>query len=489
MEYTQFSEHLLMKLLTRTLILAALMCVLGAAQAQSQGLSIQEQPDTARRYWCTYRSASGAAVSSREVFWTVRKPEVARVVAVPGTSRMRYVYVQALNLDSTVVVCSTIVSGVRYADSVPVKGEQVTKLVTVASGWPGAIVVPDSTLAALTIDPTAKSMAVGEVFKFTAHGWLSGASEPIETPVVWSATGGSVDQAGNYTAGDNAGTFVVRARSALISWRVDSAIVTVTVPLPPPDSTPPEPPVDMPNLPAGLSVLADYSGGSSIGNGINEITQATSLETDAGAPKSPSDVRRFNINAMTQEEYDALIAGTSTDPMGWQSGSGYVGVAIPAGGVEEFYVARWLRPSANMIGDPGGGNKSMMAGGTGLSIYWNWRDVTGGIAILPAFWVPGGRAQDPRNDMFLVPNRAQTPIVPGTWGLWETYVKLNTPGVANGILRCWANGVLQLEFTDLMFRADGSTSKFTNLKSDFYHNRSQLFPMWWDMDHMFVAGR
>jgi hypothetical protein len=115
---------------------------------------------------------------------------------------------------------------------------------------------PSQALAALTVSPETKSLAAGQSFKFVADGWYSGASTPHQTPVVWTATGGTVDQQGNYVAGSVAGNFVVRARSTLISWKVDSAIVTITT-----SGAAPPPPteaqvVSFSLTPASVSILA-----------------------------------------------------------------------------------------------------------------------------------------------------------------------------------------------------------------------------------------
>jgi uncharacterized protein YjdB len=115
-------------------------------------------------------------------------------------------------------------------------------------------------IAALTVSPSTKTLQAGEAFRFVANGWLQGSPLPVSTPVTWSATGGAVDQSGNYTAGSVAGTFVVRARSTLITWRVDSAIVTIVGGSSGGGSTPPPPPAptvqSFTMSPSSISLLA-----------------------------------------------------------------------------------------------------------------------------------------------------------------------------------------------------------------------------------------
>ena len=46
-------------------------------------------------------------------------------------------------------------------------------------------------------------------------------------------------------------------------------------------------------------------------------------------------------------------------------------------------------------------------------------------------------------------------LVNGTWYLVELYVKMNTPGQANGISRAWINGELKYEKTNMQYRLVG----------------------------------
>lgn len=252
----------------------------------------------------------------------------------------------------------------------------------------------------------------------------------------------------------------------------------VTNPTPPP-VTGGTVPTGTPDLPGGMTVVADYAGGSALIPGISEIYNTTSVQ-DGTAPRSPSEVRRFTIPAITQAQLDSFNNGTLAH---LQRSAGKVEVVLPAGGVNEVFIARWIKPSANLVGDPAG-SKSMMLGWTGGSIYFNYETTPDLLSNPIIFGTP-----DARNDKWLHQNRSKTPIVRGTWGLWEFYVKMNSPGVANGILRVWANGVLQSDYTDITFLTAESAAKFNSLKTDLYQNRAQLFPMWVDMDHMLVWAR
>jgi len=94
------------------------------------------------------------------------------------------------------------------------------------------VVVPPATdLSRLVVTPDSAAVAAGSQRAFSATGYLAdGSSTPVG--VVWSATGGSVDPAGLYTADSAAGTFRVIATTTT-GTLADTALVVVTAPAPP----------------------------------------------------------------------------------------------------------------------------------------------------------------------------------------------------------------------------------------------------------------
>ncbi|HKV75128.1 MAG TPA: Ig-like domain-containing protein [Gemmatimonadales bacterium] len=91
------------------------------------------------------------------------------------------------------------------------------------------VVIPaQATVAAVIISPASATLTTGGTRGFTASAAMSdGSSAPVS--VTWSATGGSINSSGNYTAGSTAGTFRVIAREAAGS-HADTATVTVNAP-------------------------------------------------------------------------------------------------------------------------------------------------------------------------------------------------------------------------------------------------------------------
>ena len=79
-----------------------------------------------------------------------------------------------------------------------------------------------------------------------------------------------------------------------------------------------------------------------------------------------------------------------------------------------------------------------------------------------------------------VPNpvvKSNYEIPRGRWVCLETQEQLNTPGVANGISRAWANGAIILDKTDVKFRQMGDTFQFV---SNRFYRQTGLGYIWFD---------
>jgi hypothetical protein len=110
-------------------------------------------------------------------------------------------------------------------------------------------------LESVEVNPVSSSLTPGVKQSFTAVGHLVGGTA-VPIGANWSATGGTVDGGGSYTAGDTAGTFQVIATNTA-GTLADTAKITITVPPapepppspePPPGSPPPPPPPPAPVL-------------------------------------------------------------------------------------------------------------------------------------------------------------------------------------------------------------------------------------------------
>src|ERR1700735_4512330 len=92
---------------------------------------------------------------------------------------------------------------------------------------------PPPQIVTISIPPGPYSVAVGAQQQFSAT--VTGTAN---TMVTWAATGGTISSTGDYTAGNNAGTFSVTATSVADTSKSAQMAVTVTAAHP---ATPPPP--------------------------------------------------------------------------------------------------------------------------------------------------------------------------------------------------------------------------------------------------------
>jgi hypothetical protein len=108
------------------------------------------------------------------------------------------------------------------------------KVVGRGRGWKNSdtstvtVVTPPGDLTGITVSPGTASLLVGTTQAFSAVGILADGST-TQIGVNWTATGGTVDASGVYTAGSVTGTYRVVAVTTDGS-RADTAVVTVTAP-------------------------------------------------------------------------------------------------------------------------------------------------------------------------------------------------------------------------------------------------------------------
>lgn len=116
-----------MRNISRSIFMIAVTMALSftAAATEAQSITIQQQPDTVLRFFATYRSASGAAQSTRDIVWLVASPGT---VTIAGDARMRYVTVKPMREGFTWLRASATVSGQTFSDSIPVIVSPISRL-------------------------------------------------------------------------------------------------------------------------------------------------------------------------------------------------------------------------------------------------------------------------------------------------------------------------------------------------------------------------
>lgn len=90
------------------------------------------------------------------------------------------------------------------------------------------IVASTATLTSLTVSPGSATVAAGDAKSFVVSATWSDGSTAAPS-VNWSATGGTITAAGDYTAGITPGAYLVTARH-VASGKADTSFVTVTPP-------------------------------------------------------------------------------------------------------------------------------------------------------------------------------------------------------------------------------------------------------------------
>jgi len=123
-------------------------------------------------------------------------------------------------------------------------------------------------LAVITVTPSDAALLTGGTQAFTASG-TDQYSDPIAATATWSATGGTIDAAGNYTAGGVTGAFSVTATNGTVSG---TANVTISDSPPTADAGGPYTGVE------GAPVALDASGSTDANNDI--ISYEWDLDND-----------------------------------------------------------------------------------------------------------------------------------------------------------------------------------------------------------------
>jgi polysaccharide lyase-like protein len=135
-----------------------------------------------------------------------------------------------------------------------------------------------------------------------------------------------------------------------------------------------------------------------------------------------------------------------------------------SGSNTEFYGAIWVKFSSNFVGQSSGVNK----------IFFIWTDDNGGT---PSYYLSAQAvgASDFQPQIRTQDNGAQdlTPNVSGqtgytfarnTWVRWEFYIKNNTPGNSDGIVRVWMNGTKVTEYDNIKISASSTQAHLTDFQ-------------------------
>jgi hypothetical protein len=303
-----------------------------------------------------------------------------------------------------------------------------------------AVTISTPVLQAVILSPASSSVILGGTRQFSVSGqWNNGATT---APVVtYSATGGSITAGGLYTAGGTAGTFRVIATEQGGSL-ADTSVVTLTVAPPPSmffNSSEPGGDGSNPNY-----LLADdFDDGDWYSKDCDQANASGGLlQTDGWCgniyenPSTPAGA--------------AVCGGVGFGGSNCAASSGYMnGTAggrnmaehgFSGGNLNEAYFRLYFQPQADYLG----GHEKMFdftrGGETGqmVALCYNY---FGGetIRCIPYLHQDDGIASQPGNGWMGSNMGSTVSLIPTHWYFIEMHVRLNTPGVYDGVFEMWLN--------------------------------------------------
>jgi PKD repeat protein len=177
-----------------------------------------------------------------------------------------------------------------------------------------------------------------------------------------------------------------------------------------------------------------------------------------------------------------------------------IGRTIP--NKQVLYTAIWMKMSPTYVGHPSSVNKIIhfyTRGGKNVAIF-TLRGI-GAAALVPAFglqqlaapyrWVSGN------TELFetvanLEPNLTACSVQRGQWVRYEMVLTANTPGVSDGKVELWMNGVKCLHYTGIPYVAAGENNKWEELNwSPTYGGGPVALnsTFYTQVDHIYVSGK
>jgi hypothetical protein len=116
--------------------------------------------------------------------------------------------------------------------------------------------------------------------------------------------------------------------------------------------------------------------------------------------------------------------------------------------------------------------------------FWGSREMgVVGVAVAePCASTPGHLAYDTCN---YYPNMARIPLSDDRWYCIETHLKMNTPGVADGVIELWIDGVQTMSYTGRTFRGPNvsnpnGNSSLTTFNATRIYRQAGVGTMWYD---------
>jgi hypothetical protein len=373
-------------------------------------------------------------------------------------------------------------------------------------------------LVSLTISPGSVGLGAGQTQQFTVSGTYSNGSTGTPT-VTWSATGGTINSSGLYTAGQFGGAFLVIASCGC--GVEDTAEIALAASAPPTlqaiELTPSSvtlAPGDSQTFQAtgrmsdgstttvavsftaggGTMSGSIYTAGTAAGQYLVIARQSDGTLTDTSAVAIQSTVNSGYPNEpngatlISERGFNAILEdgwGWTTDPdlsiqadVGAPRSASSTGMALfraghPGGSApintwrglgsqfSTLYVSFWFKLSPNWYGHSSGVNK----------IFHIW--IAGGNRVyLSAQGSSNNRLQSQVRlqgmgvgtvSFNLLPNQRDVEIRRGEWHRWELVLQANTPGIGDGTAEWWIDGMLAGRHTGMGFVSSSESNKWQTI--------------------------
>jgi hypothetical protein len=393
--------------------------------------------------------------------------------------------------------------------------------------------------------PSTASLVAGQTQSFSAYGLTADSTQTL-LPVVWSATGGTIDANGVFTAGTTPCTCTVSAESP--DWGVSanaqvaisgstSAVSSVTVQ---PDSA--WVPVDgawpfstLLQDASGLTLTgrsvawssADQTVATVTGSGLTTghapgattITAVAEGKSGAGVltvlpqgsgawPNEPAvlpTIADNSFSVLNGNGWDLLdntlgLVTLGSDPnaplsppsvlqylypIGFGGGTGPGAESIDLPSVKSVYVGTWWKVSNPWQGHPTNVNK--------VEIFF---PAEGGDIYMVMYGTPGGpyelRVIPQFHNMpsnWMLPNVNHVPVTLGVWHRVEWLMIYNTTSSPpNGVIRWWLDGKLLGDYSNVQFPSTGLvTYKVSAIWGGVGGVKTENDYYWYD--HVHISGR
>jgi hypothetical protein len=205
---------------------------------------------------------------------------------------------------------------------------------------------------------------------------------------------------------------------------------------------------------------------------------------------------RFDIVRDTAAPASPQSVGRMTYPAGFPDGREPANIEIALSArPADLYLSFWVKFSANWQGHSSGTNKILFvwtsqAGGDDESKFFFKFEGTGNGTLVPAAVAEQiGAPNETAREFF--PNVTDVQVFRGQWHRIEIVLRINTPGLPNGVLTYWVDGTLVGQYTDVRWNEPRDTNwSFIQWAPTWggYVNQTLTREQYQYMDHLYVSA-